>query len=271
MSEKKLVIVVDDSHLVRLRVASALSMHGVKVVEMQRAEELLAGLKTAAQADLIILDLHLPGLDGLSVLEQLRRNEPTARVPVMILTVSPNVEDVRRAVQLGAVDYLLKPFADEALLDRVSRIIGPLKPLKTAGPPVAELRARLEEEVRKEVKRAKRAKTDLLLLKFLLPPDWGWERLVKLGEKVAAVLRETDTCLPFPGGGLAVILPLTPRQSAEVVAKKVSQVLIEARAGEAGFRLAAFPEDGADERTLLASLEKATEELGSTSDQPADS
>lgn len=257
MSGRKRVIVVDDSNLVRLRVANALSGHGVEVLEMRRAEDLLAAPEAVAQADLVILDLHLPGMDGLTALERLRRNGATARVPVMILSVSSDLGNVRRAVQLGAVDYLLKPFTDEALVERVTRIVGPLK---RPGPSAAELRARLETEVRKEVKRARRANSALSLLRVLLPPELEWERLGELRERVTRILRETDACLPFPGGGLVLVLPLTPREGAEVVGKKVAQVLARAGAGQSAFRVAVFPEDGPDERALLAALEKEAEE-----------
>ncbi len=122
--------------------------------------------------------------------------------------------------------------------------------------------------MRKEVKRARRANTALSLLRVLLPPEWGWEHLERLREKIAAVLRETDGCLPFPGGSLALILPLTSRQGAEVVAKKVGQVLARAGAGEAGFQVAVFPEDGPDERALLAALEKEAGKSAAGSDNP---
>ena len=126
VAARRKVLVVDDSPLVRLRVKNALAGLDVDVLEMRRAEDLLAAPELVAGVDLIILDLYLPGMDGLTALRRLREEHGLSRVPVMVLTVSADPGDVRRAVELGAVDYLLKPFTDEALLTRLEKIVGPL-------------------------------------------------------------------------------------------------------------------------------------------------
>lgn len=256
LARKKRVLVVDDSHLVRLRVRNALVGFDVEVLEMRRAEDMLAAPEVVAQADLVILDLHLPGMDGLTALRRLREEYGLARVPVMVLTVSAHPHDVRRAVELGAVDYLLKPFTDEVLLERLTKILGPLG---RPGPSPAELRLRLETEVRKEVKRAGRASAALSLLKVRLPDGFDPERLASLQTKVAGILRETDTCLRAPDGGLVLLLPVTPKEGAEVVRRKIEKLLAGAGATPADFRIAAFPEDGKNEKALLAALEKESQ------------
>lgn len=258
---------VDDSHLVRLRVKNALSSQGVEVHEMRRAEELLAAREVVAGADLVILDLYLPEMDGLTALEQLRRDKTTAKVPVMILSVASDPEHVRRAAELGVVDYVVKPFSDEELLKRVARIIGLQQ---SSGPAPEELQHRLETEVRKEVKRAKRAGTALSLLKVSLPPGLEWERLEGLRQSLAAGLRETDTCLPYPNGGLVLILPVTPREGAAVVREKVGRMLSGAGVGLAAFRVAVFPEDGSDEQALVAALEMKADETAAESSGSAE-
>ncbi len=75
----------------------------------------------AQQADVIVLDLMLPGLDGLSLLKQLRQDD--RRTPVLILTARGDVEDRVRGLNLGADDYLPKPFAFRELLARVQALL----------------------------------------------------------------------------------------------------------------------------------------------------
>ena len=86
LADKKTVLVVDDSPLVRLRVKNALAGLNVEVLEMRRAEDLLAAPELVAGVDLVILDLYLPGMDGLTALRRLREDHGLSRVPVMVLT-----------------------------------------------------------------------------------------------------------------------------------------------------------------------------------------
>ncbi|MBC7106539.1 MAG: response regulator [Firmicutes bacterium] len=253
MARTKTVLVVDDSPLVRLRVKNALADLDVNVLEMRRAEDLLAAPGLVAGADVVILDLNLAGADGLTVLRHLREEHGLSRVPVMVITASAAPDDVRRAFELGAVDYLLKPFTDEALLARLERVLGPLT---RPGPSSAELRLRLEGEVRREVKRGRRGNTPLSLVGVGLPPGLGPEEIEDLRARVAAVLRETDTCLPAPGGGLVLLLPVTPKEGAEVVRRKVQAVLERAGVATERFRIVGFPDDGNSEKALLAALER---------------
>lgn len=73
---------------------------------------------------LILLDLKLPRVDGLQVLEKLRSNPKTRGIPVVVLTVSSDLEDIQRAFDLGARDYLVKPFKFEDLIAVVARLGG---------------------------------------------------------------------------------------------------------------------------------------------------
>ena len=70
-----------------------------------------------------ILDVNMPRLDGFEVLKRLRVDPLTARIPILILTARSAPDDIRMAIQLGATDYLSKPFNDEQLLARVARLL----------------------------------------------------------------------------------------------------------------------------------------------------
>src|SRR5690606_8419308 len=89
------------------------------VEALQKAEELAP--------DGLILDINMPEVDGFGVLEALR-GRSTRRLPVLMLTARHAGDDVRRAVSLGAKDYLAKPFNRDQLLARVARLVRPPPP-----------------------------------------------------------------------------------------------------------------------------------------------
>lgn len=110
------ILLVEDSKRLRETVAKVMRRSGYKVDESGNGEE---GLWKARENvyDAIILDIMLPGLDGLEMLEALRREKCT--VPVLLLTARDTIEDRVRGLRQGADDYLCKPFALDELLARV--------------------------------------------------------------------------------------------------------------------------------------------------------
>jgi DNA-binding response OmpR family regulator len=116
------VLVVEDEELIASFLEKGLRAHGYGVVWVRSGRE---GLTRAAEADisLLILDLGLPDLDGLEVLQGLR--ERGDDVPVLVLSARARVTDRVEGLNLGADDYLVKPFAFEELLARVRANLRP--------------------------------------------------------------------------------------------------------------------------------------------------
>lgn len=116
------VLVVEDEELIAAFVEKGLRAHGYGVVWVRNGRE---GLERAAGTDisLVILDLGLPDLDGLEVLQGLR--ERGGHVPVVVLSARARVADRVEGLNLGADDYLVKPFAFEELLARVRANLRP--------------------------------------------------------------------------------------------------------------------------------------------------
>ena len=114
----KILIVDDDVELVGL-LRFALAGAGYEVATAFDGEQALARLSEHGY-DLVILDVNLPVLDGFEVLERLRRH---SQVPVMMLTVRAAEEDEVLGLDLGADDYLKKPFSPRALLARVRSLL----------------------------------------------------------------------------------------------------------------------------------------------------
>ncbi|MFO0964573.1 MAG: sigma-54 dependent transcriptional regulator [Gemmataceae bacterium] len=125
------ILIIDDEEAVCWTLRRALNGEGRRVAVAASAEE---GLELAAKKkpDAILLDVRLPGLDGLSALAELRRRSGDA--PVIVMTAFGNLNTAVRAVEGGAFDYLTKPFDLEQALETVQRA---LQQRKAAGEPSA--------------------------------------------------------------------------------------------------------------------------------------
>ena len=114
------LLVIEDSQRLRRWVSRGLRNKGFSVDEAADGEHGLQ-LATDNDYDVVVLDLMLPGIDGLTLLESLRRAGHT--VHVLILTARDTVEDRVRGLNTGADDYLVKPFAFDELLARVQALV----------------------------------------------------------------------------------------------------------------------------------------------------
>jgi two-component system, OmpR family, KDP operon response regulator KdpE len=119
MTSKGRVLVVDDEHSIRRAVGRALTARGYDVQLATDGEEALS-VAAAFQPDLVVLDLNLPALDGLSVCRQLR---VWSSMPILVLSVREDEADKVAALDLGADDYLTKPFGIDELLARVRALL----------------------------------------------------------------------------------------------------------------------------------------------------
>jgi two-component system cell cycle response regulator len=112
-------LVVDDSRVNRLLLARALTELGIETVEAEnglRALEVMA----SSPVDVVLLDLLMPELDGYGTLERLRADEALRHVPVIVITAVDELDSVVRCIELGATDYLPKPFEPAILRARVT-------------------------------------------------------------------------------------------------------------------------------------------------------
>jgi two-component system, OmpR family, response regulator MprA len=115
------ILVVDDERAVRESLRRALELEGYDVGLASDGSEALEKLEAEAQPDAIILDVLMPGTDGLEVSRSLRRSG--SRVPVLMLTARTEVGDRVAGLDAGADDYLTKPFALEELLARLRALL----------------------------------------------------------------------------------------------------------------------------------------------------
>ncbi len=116
----KSVLIVDDEKNIRLTLSQALEVLNVETDTAANGEEALAKLKEK-EFGLILLDLKMPGMDGMEVLRRVREFRPDIRV--IILTAYGTIESAVEAMKLGAVDFIQKPFSPDEIRGLVSRVI----------------------------------------------------------------------------------------------------------------------------------------------------
>ena len=117
------ILVVDDDAGIRKLVEKILINQGHKVSQAEDGETGL-GFAIVKKPDLIILDLHLPKMDGFEVCRRLKSDEATKKIPVIMLTAAhPEWEDAQKGFELGADEYVIKPFASELLLHNIERLL----------------------------------------------------------------------------------------------------------------------------------------------------
>lgn len=127
------ILVVDDERDITALVAYHLAKEGYRVSTASTGPE---ALQAAGQErpDLVVLDLMLPGLSGLEVLQELRRREDTREVGVVVLTARREEGDRIKGLELGADDYLVKPFSPQELVLRIGAVLRRLdSPAVTSG------------------------------------------------------------------------------------------------------------------------------------------
>ena len=115
------ILVVDDERAVRESLRRALELEGYEIELAEDGREALECLAREDQPDAVILDVLMPGVDGLEVCRTLRSQG--SRLPVLMLTARTQVEDRVEGLDAGADDYLTKPFALEELLARVRALL----------------------------------------------------------------------------------------------------------------------------------------------------
>ncbi len=121
MSERLILVVEDNEKNLKL-VRDVLQFEGYDVMEARSAEEGLT-LATERPPDLVLMDVQLPGMDGVEALRQLRRSSATASIPVVAVTAFAMRDDRARLLDAGFNGYLEKPISARALGDQVREFL----------------------------------------------------------------------------------------------------------------------------------------------------
>lgn len=195
--------------------------------------------------DLILLDIMMPGIDGYETCERLKADPETAEIPVIFLTAKTEVKDIIHGFEVGAVDYVTKPFNAVVLLSRVRTHLK----LRQALVELAHKNAALEEMVMvdgltglynhkfifeilsKQLAEAERYAAPLSVIMFDLDHfkkvndnyghQVGDEVLVEVARRIKEAVRQSDVAGRYGGEEFLVVLPHTALDEAMVVAEKI--------------------------------------------------
>ena len=127
MAKKIKILLIEDDAFLLSMYATKFELEGLEVLSAEDGEK---GLKSAAKdkPDIILLDILLPKMDGFEVLKEIKKQEATKAIPVILLTNLSQRSDVERALELGAVDYLIKAhFMPTEVVDKIKKILAEKK------------------------------------------------------------------------------------------------------------------------------------------------
>ena len=242
------ILVVDDIPAnVQILSIHLSSDEGYDVCEAQSGEEALkylqeADQKQAPEIDLVLLDVMMPVMSGLEVLAKLKRQPETQHIPVILVTANADEDNVVEGLDLGAFDYIIKPFSLAILLARVRTALREkerqdlLEKWATTDP-LTELlnRRHFFDLADRELERARRLKSPISFV--MIDIDYfkkindqyghliGDQTLVSLAQLLIAQLRVIDFCCRYGGEEFVLCLPDTPEKGALEVAERIREAV----------------------------------------------
>jgi len=119
------ILSVDDSAIIRKIIRSGVELLDYELVEAADGMEAFTILEQSGEEILLILlDWNMPGMDGLVFLEKVKNTASLKHIPIMMVTTESEKENIIRAIQAGAINYLVKPFTIEELMKKVLECMG---------------------------------------------------------------------------------------------------------------------------------------------------
>ena len=255
MSIKGKLLLVEDSDAQGAQIRATLQRLGYDVLWAKSGIE---GLKLARieKPDLIVLDVVMQDMDGLAVCRWLKMSSESRDIPIIMLTIRGELQERVEGLNVGADDYLPKPFADEELEARIFaalRVKATEQELKKRNSELESLlhhvealaitdpltglynRRRFDDVLRREFAVTRRYGAPLSCLMVdvdhfkrindLYGHDAGDRVLSGVASRLSARLREVDLAVRYGGEEFAILLPQTPKEGATVVAERIAAVV----------------------------------------------
>jgi two-component system KDP operon response regulator KdpE len=231
-------LVVEDDAAIRALIAAALTGEGYRVLEAPDGRTALA-TASDMQPDVVLLDIGLPDIDGLTILRTLKNDDRLRRIPVVMVTAWADTDMVRQAMDRGAADYICKPFAIDDLLARVEASIDDA-PAGEPGPvndPVTGLPARehLATVLERQTAAARRTErsfavvlADLDATDVLEGGDLRDDVLRATAKRLRQRAGVSDVIVRYDDHGFALVLPGVDATTAQQRAEQLRALLAEA-------------------------------------------
>jgi len=118
MDKQNCVLIVDDERF-NLKVLTEFLHEDYKIMAVRTGEQALKAVQGSSLPDLILLDIMMPGIDGYEVCKKIKQDEKTSHIPIIFVTAISEAMDAAKAFELGAVDYITKPFNPVTVKARV--------------------------------------------------------------------------------------------------------------------------------------------------------
>jgi DNA-binding response OmpR family regulator len=122
--EKPVILVVDDNAPIRIVLRQHLESAGYAVAEAATGEDAIAMIRDKP-VQLVLLDVMMPGIDGIAVCKAVREKDETAFLPIVMVSAHGTPVYVKKARDSGASDFIVKPFSKKILLEKVEKWVGP--------------------------------------------------------------------------------------------------------------------------------------------------
>ena len=117
------ILVVDDSEIIRVQLSTDLGEVGHEIVEAYNGLNGLEVLKANRDINLIISDVNMPEMDGLSMCEKIHHNDEFSHIPIVMLTTQSNSDLKAKSKQYGVIAWVTKPYKSKALIGGIDRIL----------------------------------------------------------------------------------------------------------------------------------------------------
>jgi DNA-binding response OmpR family regulator len=182
-----LVLIVDDAPTNLEVISAALEAVGLEIAIALSGEQALEQLQYS-QPDLILLDVMMPGMDGFEVCQRLKQVPATQTIPVIFMTALADIDHKIKGLELGAVDYITKPFQEKEVLVRVKTQLQ-----------LGQLTKQLEQQVHDRTQKLSQALNQLQASQVQLIQS---EKMSALGNLVAEVAHEINNPVGFLSGNI---------------------------------------------------------------------
>ena len=131
---KSVILFADDAPSVRFLVRTALEAAGFVTIETSDGQQALAVLASDQQVDILVTDLHMPGIDGLELVRQTRALAARRYLPIVMLTTESQNNPVQEGLKAGLTAWIVKPFKSDTLLKVVAKALGKRAPVVRPAP-----------------------------------------------------------------------------------------------------------------------------------------
>lgn len=122
IEKQKLVILAEDDRTIARLIIFKLEKEGFKVIHFLNGESVVDTVSKILP-DIVILDVMMPIQDGISILKEIKASPKTKHIPVVILSAKGQEKDIIKGMEIGASDYISKPFSPSELIVRIKRIL----------------------------------------------------------------------------------------------------------------------------------------------------